>query len=42
MLDKAKLKNIQDENKTQIVKLKQKIKEEYDSIYNEYKQSLLD
>ena len=42
MLDKEKLKEIQDENKDKIKKLNEKIKEEYDSIYNEYKQSLLD
>ncbi len=42
MIDKIKLKEIQDENKAKIDSLNNQIRDEYDSIYNEYKQSLLE
>jgi hypothetical protein len=41
MLDKNKLKEIQETNRVEIVKLKEQIHEEYETAYNDYKQGLL-
>ena len=42
LLDKSKLREIQEENKIQISKLKNQIEKEYETIYDEYKKWLLD